>query len=640
MPEDGGTMGRRGNSKRFICAAGLFTLAMSATAQADSPPPGLVDLVEQPDEILLLEFTGVTPEGLAKAAIRKVFKGNLKEKELTLDLMAGTFEGQGKEFMSRIKRGVNPAMMFSGEMEVEGMDMAGGGSVMVGFLYYGDQDSLSRWISFRKNDKSIWEFDKVEDYLFSVWAGGTDMLVKAVSYILSDPDPYIPTWYADQVAWKETIRIGKFEEKGTLIRSVDLEGNGKPDMFVANAAGDRVIRFNGKSFDDVTEKLGLQSASAVWTWGDVNADGNLDLVSWDGKGLSIHTQKADGTFGKKAVGTAAALAGGCASLAVLDLGERGHGMVLAGTRGMPMVLTVAAAGVKAELLAPAASPAKDLGPGGICLAADFDGDGILDVVQLFERGGYFYRGTGKGRFAAPVETAAATGPGRNAVCLGDFDGDGLPDILGTAEDKCRVWQNEGAGKFTDLLQLSGEIVYVSKPGGVDVAVGDVNNDGRQDVFLAYAGIPTQGFLNQGFRSLIQAADLDVDRQMVPGSKAGQQSACLADFNGDGTLDLALALKDGTTWLVTREPGRRTLGVTVALPPGENGPLKVVATTATRRLGAWMVHAGDPGVLIGARKAGPLSIEWTFPDGRKQKKDVIINDLPLRLVVDTPSAPAK
>ena len=101
--------------------------------------------------------------------------------------------------------------------------------------------------------------------------------------------------------------------------------------------------------------------------------------------------------------------------------------------------------------------AKEYGTPKKCLVADFDGDYIPDVIQLFEKAGVFYKGSNPGRFNPPVACQIAMGPGLSDAYVGDYDADGLLDVLALAEDRNRVWHNVGKASFVEMLGVSGEI---------------------------------------------------------------------------------------------------------------------------------------------------------------------------------------
>jgi len=125
-----------------------------------------------------------------------------------------------------------------------------------------------------------------------------------------------------------------------------------------------------------------------------------------------------------------------------------------------------------------------------------------------------------------------------AVALFDADGDADLDLfLGQggslageegAEGRHRLFENRGAGSFTDVTEGSG----VDVPGySMGVAVGDVDGDGLEDLYLTNVG-PNVLLLNRGggrFEDVTEAAGV--------GGSEWSTSACFVDYDVDGDLDL-------------------------------------------------------------------------------------------------------
>ena len=131
---------------------------------------------------------------------------------------------------------------------------------------------------------------------------------------------------------------------------------------------------------------------------------------------------------------------------------------------------------------------ETLGSGGAFL--DFDGDGRLDVLLVngkdwLPKGrrslSALYHNNGNGTF-----TDVTAGSGLDVemygmgVAVGDYDNDGRDDVYITALEGDRLFHNEGRGKFTDVTKLAGIANAVF---GTSAAWLDFDRDGRLDLFV-------------------------------------------------------------------------------------------------------------------------------------------------------------
>jgi len=122
----------------------------------------------------------------------------------------------------------------------------------------------------------------------------------------------------------------------------------------------------------------------------------------------------------------------------------------------------------------------------------------------------------------------------------DYDGDGLTDLFFTngaalpAMDKSaprywnRLFRNEGGWKFRDVTEAAG----VKGAGySMGAAVGDFDNDGRADLFVAgvYRNILYRNLGGGRFEDVTAKAGIKSDRWSV--------TAGWSDFDNDGLLDL-------------------------------------------------------------------------------------------------------
>ena len=132
------------------------------------------------------------------------------------------------------------------------------------------------------------------------------------------------------------------------------------------------------------------------------------------------------------------------------------------------------------------------------------------------------------------------------VALLDYDGDGWLDIYlvnGAAIPSLqkespaywnRLYHNNHDGTFTDVTERAG---LAGAGYGMGVAVGDYDNDGRPDIFLASV-TGNQLFHNNGDGTFTDVtAKAGVGGGKYAGKKMWSVAAAWVDYNNDGLLDL-------------------------------------------------------------------------------------------------------
>ena len=200
-------------------------------------------------------------------------------------------------------------------------------------------------------------------------------------------------------------------------------------------------------------------------------------------------------------------------------------------------------------------------------AGDLNGDGKLDIAVVNSSStnnvGVLLN-NGDGTFASPVSYSAHAAP--QGIALGDFNGDGKLDVAvanGGSSDVSvllNTGNNGTLGAATNYSIGNGNTPY-------QVAVGDLNGDGKVDLAIANEGSPTVGvLLNKGNGTFAAVASYNFGSDAL--------SLAIADLDGDGKLDLAVGDYGGTMVGVLLNAGNGTFGSATGYSGGAKSPSSV------------------------------------------------------------------
>jgi hypothetical protein len=281
-----------------------------------------------------------------------------------------------------------------------------------------------------------------------------------------------------------TARAGVGNDRwGMGVAAGDYDNDGLEDLYVTNFGQSRLYRNKGDgTFEDVAERAGVTFGGWATgaTFGDYDRDGRLDLFV---AGYIEFDVDNPPVAGKTGAGQTFCQYRGVTVMCG-PRGLKGQGDKLYRNRGDGTFEDVSEkAGV--------ADKAGYFGFGAAWFDADLDGD--LDLAVANDSvPNYLYLNRGDGTFedASLPSGFALSENGREqagmGLAVGDYDNDGRDDLFVTnfSDDYDTLYRNEGDANFTDVSTQSG----IAEPTFPFLAWGagllDVDNDGFKDIFIA------------------------------------------------------------------------------------------------------------------------------------------------------------
>jgi hypothetical protein len=312
----------------------------------------------------------------------------------------------------------------------------------------------------------------------------------------------------------------------TSVVTDDFNGDGKVDIAVASQGSNIVSVFFG--IGDGTFRAAVPFATGTGpvslVTGDFNGDGHRDLATanTNSNDVTVLLGRGDGTFQAQ---TPFGVGAYPSALVVGDFNNDGR-LDLATANGLGVPLSIGLGLGNGTFLAPGASFPPIQSPP---LVADFNGDGILDVVSLRADGKILFRaGQGGGLFLPPVVINPAATSAARSITLGNGLGRAFVDATDARDGSLSFYTAIG-GHFLRIAngQTTGLVP-------AHILVGDANGDGLQDVVLNYAETgQIVVYLQHPSENFSGRAELDYQMRV----EGGVSDIILADMNGDGRLDI-------------------------------------------------------------------------------------------------------
>jgi len=392
----------------------------------------------------------------------------------------------------------------------------------------------------------------------------------------------------------------------TSIVTADFNGDGKPDLAVGGAAPQILLGEGGGRFQmGVTPAGGGGGPYIGLATGDLNGDGKADLAVNDGgNGAVVYLGNGDGTFQpSKAVASGGA---GTSFVAIGDFNnDHKPDLAIANLNSNSVTVTP---GNGDGTFGAGATVSVGSNPT-FLLAADFNRDGNLDLAVV--NSGFVFmdskpgsisillgKGDGTFRPAANLSVSATIWP--NSVSTGDFNRDGIPDLVVSAATEdfnstLVVFIGNGDGTFKPGVLIPTEF------GPEAAIVADFNGDGKLDLLVPHC-----------------CGDSDITYALGNGDgtfqpevpilyNTGGYMGVLADFNGDGKQDVAFVSPTVT-------PYDSSVFLFLTVPPPTSLKATIISSANATALGVApgsLASAYGTDLASSAAGATPLPLPTTF-----------------------------